>query len=123
MATWIGYSSVNDYKKSNKLYDIELIKQNFLNQFMSSKGSRLRMPEWGCIIWDKLFDGYSDSMKDEIEEDCIRIINSDTRVTIQSIDIYTENHLLKISISLKYTPENINFDMFLSYNTNLVENQ
>lgn len=123
MATWIGYSSVNDYKKSNKLYDIELIKQNFLNQFMSSKGSRLRMPEWGCIIWDKLFDGYNDTMRDEIEEDCIRIINSDMRVSLQSIDIYTENHLLKITLLLKYTPENINFDMFLSYNTNLVENQ
>ncbi|AXH72685.1 MAG: baseplate protein [Caudoviricetes sp.] len=123
MPTWVGYSSVDDTKKSNKLYDIELIKQDYLNQFMSAKGSRLRMPEWGCIIWNKLFDGYNDTMRDEIEEDCIRIINSDTRVELQSIEIEVENHLLKLSMLLKYTPQNINFDMFLTYNTNLSENQ
>ena len=122
MPKWIGYSSIDDNKKSNKLYDIDLIKQNLLNQFMCPIGSRWRMPSWGSIIWNRLFDDLTESLIEEIEDDCTRIVQSDERLSLISTNITKENHGLIILLQIRYVPQNITFDMYVNYNENLLEN-
>lgn len=121
MARWIGFSSINDNKKSNKIYDIDLIKQDILNQFMCPKGSRWRNPEWGSIVWEKLYEFLDDATIEEIEQDCIRIVESDSRVTLVNVNLDKDTHGLKISLEMVYTPLNLNFDMFITYNNDLTE--
>lgn len=123
MAQWIGFSSVNDNKKSSKIYDIDLIKQDILNQFMCAKGSRLRNPEWGSIVWEKLFDEFNEALQEDIEKDCIRIVESDSRLALTSINLTKEAHGLAISLDLLYIPLNQSFDMYVTFNNNLTENQ
>lgn len=82
------------------IHDIELIKQDLLNQFNTMKGERLMDTEYGFIGWDLIFDLKQSGTKEMIESDCRRIVQSDPRVTEQSIEIIEEEHGFTVSIEL-----------------------
>ena len=84
------------------IHDIELIKQDLLNQFNTMKGERLMDIEYGFIGWDLIFDLKHSNTKDLIESDCKRIVQSDPRVTEQSIDIIEEEHGFTVSMELLF---------------------
>lgn len=124
MSTWVGFSSLNDNKKNCKLYDLDLIKQDILNQFMCPLGSRWRLPNWGCIAWSKLYEPLNDANIEDIKNDCIRIVESDSRLTLNNCNITSDDtHTIIISLDILYTPNNIKFDMYITYNDALTENQ
>ena len=124
MATWTGFSSIDDNKKTCKLYDIDLIKQDILNQFMCPIGSRWRLPNWGCIAWSMLYEPLNDSNIEDIKNDCIRIVQSDSRLSIIDCNVTSDSkHSIIISLDILYVPTNMKFDMYITYNDSLTENQ
>lgn len=89
------------------VHDIELIKRDLLNHFQTRIGERVMMPRYGTIIWDVLFDPYTDVVKDVIIDDVKRIIKSEPRVELVSLNIRNFAHGIRIDVDLKYTPWNV----------------
>jgi len=57
-----GLSSVNPDNNSSTLYDLALIKQDLLNHFHIRQGEKLMNPEFGTIIWDAIFELFTDEL-------------------------------------------------------------
>lgn len=101
-----GFSTVDRNHKNNKLFDIDLIKRDLLNQFHTRKGERVMYPDYGSIIWDMLFEPYTEYARDLIIDDATRIINSDSRVELQNLQVLNYDHGIQLQIDLFYVPFN-----------------
>lgn len=100
---YVGFSSVNP--AGTKLFDLELIKQDILNQFKTKKGERVMNPTFGSVIWDLLMEPLTDRVKQVLEDDINRICNSDPRVTPIRIEIveFPSGYILELTLLLKGT--------------------
>ena len=56
MAIYKGYTSVNRQFQGTEATDSELVRADLLNHFNTRVGERLMQPEFGCLIWNFLFD-------------------------------------------------------------------
>lgn len=101
----IGFSTQEmQGKRGWTVYDIDLIKRDLLNHFYTRKGERLMLPTFGTIIWDKLFEPFTDGVKQEIVDDVVRIVKTDSRVTLQDVNVSTSANGITVAIQLRYEP-------------------
>ena len=110
-----GLSTVNPSNKSHVLYDIELIKQDIINHFHIRQGEKLGDPEFGTIIWDAIYEPLTDQLKEVISANVTKIVNSDPRVTVESINLESYESGLIIDCVLTYLPYNISEAMRLKF--------
>jgi phage baseplate assembly protein W len=112
---FVGFST-QKAGKNWTLYDIELIKQDLLNHFHTRRGERPMLPTYGTIIWDMLFEPFTDAVRNAIISDVKRVIASEPRVTLIDLNIASDEYGITIVIDLKYSPWdvvdtfNVNFD-------------
>lgn len=102
-----GISTVSDPKGSYTLYDLSLIKQDLINHLHIRQGEKLENPEFGCIIWDLLFDPLTDDLKDVIAENVTEIVNYDPRVKVDSLVVSQYESGIQVECELTYLPYNI----------------
>jgi phage baseplate assembly protein W len=112
--TYKGFSSVN-VKDNFKSYDIDLVKQDIINHFYIRKGEKLMNPEFGTIIWDLLFEPFTNEVKDLITKDVETIINYDPRIAINSVIIDSTDQGIRIQADIVYVPFNINERMTFDF--------
>jgi phage baseplate assembly protein W len=115
--TYKGFSSLES-KRGFKLYDIDLVKQDIINHFYIRKGEKLENPEFGTIIWDMLFENFTDEVKRLISEDVENIINYDPRIAINSILVDATDQGIRIEADIVYIPFNINERMTFEFDKN-----
>jgi hypothetical protein len=104
--TYKGFSS-KEYKKNFKLYDFELAKQDLINHFNIRKGEKLENPNFGTIIWDILFEQFTDKVREDIAKDVERIINFDKRLKVETLEIDTTPQGIRLQANLLYVPDNL----------------
>lgn len=102
MATFIGFSTVDRKGPPYTLTDLELVKQDILNQLKTSKGERVMLPEFGSIIPDILMEPLTDATIGYVKEDVTQIINADPRVKLLDINVSAMNNTLRCEIHLEY---------------------
>lgn len=102
MATFIGFSTVNRSGPPYTLTDLELVKQDILNQLKTSKGERVMLPEFGSIIPDILMEPLTDATIGFVKEDITQIINDDPRVILLDVNVSAMNNTLRCEIHLEY---------------------
>jgi phage baseplate assembly protein W len=110
-----GFSTVNQTSQGYALYDLELIKQDLLNQFHTRKGERLMNPAFGTVIWDNLFEPMTEDLKQTIVANVNEIINYDPRLVAQNVIVTTYESGIQIECILKYLPYNIQQSMQLRF--------
>jgi phage baseplate assembly protein W len=98
------------------LTDKNLIIMDLLNHFNTRKGEKLMNPDFGCMIWDRLFDPLTTELKDSIFKDVSSIITADPRVSVLNritIDQSPDGHglILDAQIVLKSTNELVNLNL------------
>lgn len=100
-----GFSSLDENNPSSRLFDLELIKQDILNQFNTKKGSRVMKPAFGSDVWDILMSPMTEAVRERLVNDVQRICTSDPRVTPTKMDIveYTDGFILELTLVLKGT--------------------
>lgn len=120
-----GFSSVYSDSYSNKVYDYDLIKQDLLNQLHTRLGERVMNPEYGTIVWDLIFDPFTDAVKQAIADDITRILNSDPRAVPTNILITEAETGMIIDATLLYIQTNQSEQMMIDFNkeTGLVSMQ
>ena len=102
---FIGFSTQEmEGKRGWSVTDIDLIKRDLLNHFLTRRGERLMLPTFGTIIWDMLFEPFTDSVKATIIADVKRVVQSDSRVSLEGVNVSTSAHGIKVAIELKYIP-------------------
>jgi len=109
-----GISTVANPNGFN-LYDIQLIKQDIINHFHIRQGEKLSDPKFGTIIWDILFEPFTDDLKQLIIEDITEIINYDPRVSVNSIIVDSYESGIQIDCSLTYLPYSISESMRIKF--------
>jgi phage baseplate assembly protein W len=115
--TYRGFSS-NNNKKNYKLYDLDLVKQDLLNHFYIRKGEKLENPSFGTVIWDILFENFTEEVKQIVSQDVETILNYDPRISVNAVIIDTTDHGLRIEADVTYLPFNINERMVLNFDKN-----
>lgn len=76
----------------------------------SAKGELLGDPEYGCTLYEKLFDSYTSAQEDIIKGEIIEAINKyEKRITVNNTDISIErdsNNDHRYNIHIKYVLKN-----------------
>lgn len=112
-----GFNS-SESKKNYKLYDADLVKQDLINHFYIRKGEKLENPEFGTVIWDILFEPFTEEVKNIISKDVETIINYDPRIQVNEIQIDSTDQGIRIQADITYIPFNINERMMFNFDKN-----
>ena len=116
-----GFSSSNNNK--SVLTDIEITKQDLINHFQTKKTERLMEPEFGSIIWDRIFDQFTPGLRDEIVQDSIEIINSDTRAQLIDVIVDEFEHGVILQMEIEYRPFGVVETFSLSFDRRALQDQ
>ena len=112
-----GFSSRAD-KKNFKLYDFEVAKQDLINRLSVRKGERVENPEFGTIIYDAIFEPFTEDLKDAIVEDVTANLNADPRISTQEILVTEADKGIAIQATITYVPLNITEKLRFNFDEN-----
>ena len=115
--TFKGFSSKAD-KQSFKVYDFECVKQDLINRLSVRKGERVENPEFGTIIYDCLFEPFTEALKDQIIEDITANLNADPRIATEEIIVTEADHGIAIQATIKYIPLDITEKLQFKFDEN-----
>lgn len=103
-----GFSTIpngsNEMNRNWTLYDLELVKRDILNHFHTRRGERVMMPTYGCRIWDLLFEPMTESNIELIVDEAKRVVQSDSRVKLNTINVKEVSHGIIINFNLFFEP-------------------
>lgn len=112
-----GFSS-NETTRNYKLYDIDLVKQDLINHFYIRKGEKLENPDFGTVIWDMIFEQFTEEVKNIIAKDVEDIVNYDPRIAINEVQIDSTDLGIRIQADVTYIPFNVNERMTFEFDKN-----
>ena len=115
--TFKGFSSRAD-KKNFKLYDFEVAKQDLINRLSIRKGERVENPQFGTIIYDAIFEPFTEGLKDAIVEDITANLNADPRISTQEILVTEADKGIAIQATITYVPLNITEKLRFNFDEN-----
>jgi phage baseplate assembly protein W len=114
MATYIGFSTQNRLRKF-KVTDFELVKQDLYNHFHIRKGEKLMNPKFGSIIWDLLFEPFTEEVKNSISEDVQTIASYDPRILVENVIVTEYEHGLQLELELRFVTSNQVSELILKF--------
>ena len=115
--TYKGFSS-SESAKGFKLYDLDLVKQDIINHFYIRKGEKLENPSFGTIIWDMIFEQFTEEVKTLIAKDVETIINYDPRVVVKNVSVASTEQGMRIEAEVVYVPFNVSERMTFNFDRN-----
>ena len=115
--TFKGFSSRAD-KRNFKLYDFEVAKQDLINRLSVRKGERVENPEFGTIIYDAIFEPFTEALKDAIVDDITANLNADPRIATEEILVTEADKGIAIQATITYVPLNITEKLSFNFDEN-----
>ena len=115
--TFKGFSSRAD-KQNLKLYDFEVAKQDLINRLSVRKGERVENPEFGTIIYDAIFEPFTEQLKDAIVDDITANLNADPRISTEEILVTEADKGIAIQATITYVPLNITEKLRFNFDEN-----
>jgi phage baseplate assembly protein W len=103
-----GFSSIGaERSRTWQQTDIELVKRDILNHFMTHVGERVMRPDFGCRIWDWLMDPLTEQLRQDIIMEAQRVVSADRRVTLVQTLVFSLDNGLRIELTLDYIGLNV----------------
>ena len=115
--TFKGFSS-RTTGQSFKVYDFECAKQDLINRLSVRKGERVENPEFGTIIYDAIFEPFTDNLKEAIVEDVSANLTADPRISPQEILVTEAAKGIAIQATITYVPLNITEKLRFNFDEN-----
>lgn len=109
------YKGFSTKLAGNKLYDIQLAKQDLLNHIMTKKGERVMAPEFGSVVWDYLFDPLTPAIEKIIKDDIESIIKEDVRFEPITITIIEQPNGFTLACNVLYIPEDLTDQLVVEF--------
>lgn len=116
MSFYRGYSTVGVTFQSSRLEDIELIKRDLMNHFQIRRGEKLMNPDFGCIVWDHIYDPLTEDVKQSIVDDVTLIAHADSRTDVTNIIVSEYEHGIQLELDLLYVDYDQSESLLLSFN-------
>ena len=114
MSTFRGFSTIGSDFATVSVTDFAAAKTDLQNSFNVRLGERLMRPKFGCVIWDMLYEPFTDQVFNDIIDNVTEIAKSDPRLQLVNIEPTEYEHGIRISLSLKYIPTNIVENMLVT---------
>jgi phage baseplate assembly protein W len=103
MATFIGYSTINQYKKFT-LTDGELVKRDLLNAFNIRQGTLPGRPGYGSTLLDYVFENQDTVTERAILAEIQKIAGGDPRIYISDANYYPQENGALIELQIQIVP-------------------
>ena len=103
MTTFIGFNTINQYKKFT-LTDFELIKRDLLNAFNIRQGQLPGRPSYGTVLWDYVFEPQTTQTQNAINAEVQRVAGGDPRIFISDVQSYPQENGILIEVQLTVVP-------------------
>jgi phage baseplate assembly protein W len=114
-----GFSTIDaERTMSWVLTDIDLIKRDLLNHFMTRIGERVMRPNFGSRIWDLLDEQLTSVIRQEIIDDAVRICQSDPRVKLVRTVVVDFDQGVRVENTLEFLGWGIVDTMFATFQKN-----
>jgi len=112
------YKGFNSRNKAShfKQNDVDLVKQDLLNNFNIRKGEKLELPNYGTIIWSMVFEPMTEENVQIISDDVEEIINRDPRVNPSNVSVDTTEQGIRIEVDLEYIELNLTEQLVIDFN-------
>lgn len=104
---FVGFSTVDRRVPETRLYDIELVKRDLLNAFMTRRGERVMNPTFGSIVWNLLFEPFTEGIRQQVISDVQNIINQEPRVQLVDLRVTQTDQGIEVECMLNYVPFNV----------------
>lgn len=105
MATFIGFNTINQYKKFT-LVDFELIKRDLANAFNIQQGTMVGKPGYGTTLWSYVFENQTPEIQSAIIAECQRLVGQDPRIYLSDATIYPQDNGMLIELQVVVVPSN-----------------
>jgi len=117
IATYKGFSTVNNNFSSSKLTDTDLIKRDLLNHFAIRKGEKLMRGNFGTSLRDLIMDPLTEDTKNLILDEIQQVIDYDPRVELQEliVDELPQGNGIGAQVSLLYVQQNQTETMLVKF--------
>jgi len=99
-----GFSTLDTNSKQQSFADVALIQRDLYNHFNTLPGERVMMPTYGCTIWDMLFEPFDDALVQAVIAEATRVVQTDTRVILENIQVTEFAQGLMVQITVMYQP-------------------
>ena len=116
MSTYRGFSTIGSDFATPTVTDFMAAKTDLQNSLNVRQGERLMRPEFGCLVWDMLYEPFTDELYDELIQNITNIGNSDPRLELQQIQPTSYEHGIQISMILRYIPTDQVEQMLYTFN-------
>ena len=103
MATFIGFNTINQFKKFT-LTDFELIKRDLLNAFNIRPGQLPGRPAYGTSLWSFVFEPQTQETQTSIQTEVQRVAGGDPRIFVSQVDVYPQENGILLEIQLTVVP-------------------
>lgn len=103
MATFIGFNTINQYKKYT-LVDYELIKRDLLNALNIQQGQLVGRPAYGTTLWNYIFENQTQETEQAIISEIQRLIGLDPRIYLSAVELFPQQNGILIQIELTVVP-------------------
>jgi len=106
MATYYGYTSIGRDFVDTAATDGVLIRSDLINHLNTRQGERLMNPDFGCLVWDYIFDPFTDDVRFAVVENLQEIVAADPRIVLQSLEVTEWEHGLQVELNVMYVTNN-----------------
>lgn len=100
MATFIGYNTIDQYKKF-VLTDFALIKRDLLNYLNIRQGELVGRPDIGTRMWNLIFEPQTEKTAALITEEIQRIVGQDPRIYLTSATAYPQDNGILVEVEIQ----------------------
>jgi phage baseplate assembly protein W len=100
MPTFIGFSTINQYKKFT-LVDFELIKQDLSNALNIQQGELPGRPGYGTTIWSFIFENQTPETERGILAELQRVAGGDPRIYLSDASVYPQLNGILIEVAVQ----------------------
>jgi len=111
-----GFSTADSTRLSSKIYDFDLIQQDIINIFQTRRGERVMDPGFGTMIWEMIYEPFTNDVKQRISDDITNILNYDPRVVPTRVNISEAEYGLLLEATLYYKQLDLTQDIKLGFN-------
>jgi len=99
MATFIGYSTINQYK-SYTVTDFDLIKRDLLNALTIRQGEMPGRPNIGTTMFSLIFEPQGEPTNKAIIKEIQRVVAQDPRIQVNDINVYPQENGILIELEV-----------------------
>ena len=100
MPTFIGFNTINQYKKF-VLTDFELIKRDLLNYFNIRQGEKVGRPDVGTTMWNLIFEPQTEQTANLIIQEMQRIVGQDPRIYLSDATAYPQINGILVELEIQ----------------------